>query len=72
MNRLGLDVIAHLAQQFLIATRDDRKQGIVDQLGTHPINHSMFMKNILEKTDGSVALKLAACNDYDNCMKWYS
>lgn len=71
MNRLGLDTVAHLAQQFLISTRDDRKQSIVDQLGTNPVNHSMFMKNILEKTDGSIALKLAACNDYNNCTRYF-
>lgn len=52
MFKLSLDLIAQLVYRFLIATEDEAKQTVIDQLGVHPVNHANFMRELFLFCEG--------------------
>ena len=48
MNRLDGDTIANLAYRFHVLTTDEPRQAIIDQLGSHPVNHAWFARFIAD------------------------
>lgn len=55
MNRLPPSTIQSLCERFCGLRSYRGRQNIIDQLGTHPVNHAAFIKELMIITEGNWA-----------------